>query len=66
MNQVARNATLEELGYLNGCRYVLHDRDATSCGEFPEPLAAGSVKCLRLPPRSPNLSAFEERWVAVK
>jgi putative transposase len=35
MSQVARNAALEELGYLNGCRYVLHDRDAKFCAEFP-------------------------------
>ena len=63
MSQVARNATLEELGYLNGCRYVLHDRDTKFCAEFRETLAAGGVKCLRLPPRSPNLNAFGERWV---
>ena len=29
-------------------RYLLHDRD---------------VKCLRLPPRSPNLNSYAERWV---
>ena len=63
MRQVACNATFEGLGYLNGCRYVLHDRDAKFCSEFRETLAAGGVKCLRLPPRSPNLNAFAERWV---
>ena len=63
MSQVARNATLEELGYLNGCRYVLHDRDAKFCAEFRETLAAGGVKCLALPPCSPNLNSFAERWV---
>jgi len=26
-------------------------------------LAAAGVKCLRLPPRSPNRNAFAERWV---
>ena len=31
--------------------------------EFWETLAAGGVKCLRLPARSPNLNAFAERWV---
>jgi hypothetical protein len=34
MSQVARNATLEELGYLHGCRYVLQDRDAKFCAKF--------------------------------
>jgi putative transposase len=63
MSQVARNATLEELGYLNGCRYVLHDRDTKFCAEFRETLAAGGVKCLALPPCSPNLNSFAERWV---
>src|ERR1700693_1696680 len=63
MSQVARNATLEELGYLHGCRYVLQDRDTKFCAEFRQTLAAGGVKCLRLPPRSPKLNAFAERWV---
>ena len=63
MRQIARNATFEQLGYLNNCRYVLHDRDAKFCTEFRETLAAGDVKCLPLPPRSPNLNAFAERWV---
>jgi hypothetical protein len=42
---------------------VLHDRDAKFCAEFRETLAAGGVKCLQLPPRSPNWNAFAERWV---
>jgi hypothetical protein len=42
---------------------VLHDRDTKFCTEFRKTLAAGGVKCLRLPPRSPNLNAFAERWV---
>jgi hypothetical protein len=63
MRQMACNATLEGMGDLNGCRYVLHDRDTKFCAAFRESLAAGGVKCLRLPPRSPNLNAFAERWV---
>jgi len=63
MRQVACNATFEGIGQLNGCRYVLHDRDAKFCAEFRETLAVAGVKCLRLPPRSPNLNAFAERWV---
>ena len=35
-------ATLEGMGHLNGCRYVLHDRDAKFCTEFRETLAAGA------------------------
>jgi hypothetical protein len=61
MRQIACNAILEGMGQLNGCRYVLHDRDAKFCAEFRESLAAGGVKCLRLPLHSPNLNAFAER-----
>src|SRR6516165_3412053 len=55
--------TFEGIGQLNGCRYVLHDRDAKFCAEFRETLAVAGVKCLRLPPHSPNWNAFAERWV---
>jgi hypothetical protein len=41
LEQVARNATMEGTGNLNGCRYVLHDRDRKFCREFRETLAAG-------------------------
>ena len=64
MQQIARNATLEEWGPLNRCRYVLHDRDTKFCASFRDILAAGGVQPLALPPRSPNLNAFAERWCA--
>jgi hypothetical protein len=63
MTQMARNAVDEESGYLPRHRYVLHDRDTKFCADFRKTLATGGVKCLRLPPRSPNLNAFAERWV---
>ena len=63
MEQVARNATMEDAGYLNSCRYLLHDRDKKFCREFRETLAAGGVKCTPIPARSPNLNAHAERWV---
>jgi putative transposase len=63
MEQVARNATMQEAGYLNGCRYVLHDRDKKFCREFRETLAAGGVKWTPIPARTPNLNAHAERWV---
>src|SRR5215471_5429344 len=63
MEQVARNATMQDTGYLNGCRYLLHDRDQKFCREFRDTLKAGGVKCLPLPARSPNLNAYAERWV---
>src|SRR6266566_3859401 len=63
MEQMARNATMEELGCLHPCRYLLHDRDTKFCESFREVLKAGGVKPLKLPARSPNLNAFAERWV---
>jgi len=44
-------------------QYLLHDRDTKFCASFRAILATGTVKCLALPPRSPNLNAFAERWV---
>jgi hypothetical protein len=63
MTQMGRNATDEACGCLRQQRYVLHDRDSKFGAEFRATLAAGGVECLRLPPRSPNLNAFAERWV---
>ena len=63
MQQVARNATMQDAGYLNACRYLLHDRDKKFCREFRETLATGGVKCTPIPARSPNLNAHAERWV---
>jgi transposase InsO family protein len=60
---MGRNATHEACGCLRQQRYVLHDRDSKFGAEFRKTLAAGGVKCLRLPARSPNLNAFAERWV---
>jgi putative transposase len=63
MEQMARNATMEDTGFLNKQRYLLHDRDSKFCASFREILEAGGVKPLALPPRSPNLNAYAERWV---
>jgi len=63
MEQQARNMTMEQWGYLRGCRYLLHDRDAKFCESFRELIESGSVKPIRLPARSPNLNSYAERWV---
>src|SRR6266571_595376 len=34
MEQMARNMSLADVGFLNGCRYLLHDRDAKFCSAF--------------------------------
>jgi hypothetical protein len=63
MDQMARNVTMEETGFLVGKRYLLHDRDSKYCVSFLELITAEKVKTLALPPKSPNLNAFAERWV---
>ena len=37
---------MEGTGYLNRCRYLVHDRDTKFCPEFRETLAAAGVKWL--------------------
>ena len=49
-------------GILEGCRYLLHDRDAKFCTAFGEILRSAGIEPLALPPRSPNLNAHLERW----
>jgi len=63
MEQIARNAVDEDSGYLRQIRYVLHDRDSKFCASFRAILKTSGVTCVTLPPKSPNLNAFAERWV---
>jgi putative transposase len=61
--QVARNVTDAEGGFLRGKRYLLMDRDGKFSEEFRRTLEAVGVKPVRLPARSPNLSAHIERFM---
>jgi transposase InsO family protein len=61
MNQIARNLTDAEEGFLNGKRYLLMDRDGKFCDGFRKTLRRTGVTSVRLPPRSPNLNAHLER-----
>jgi len=63
MVQMARNAADESSGSLRHIRFVLHDRDTKFCASFRAILNSGGIAPLVLPPRSPNLNAFAERWV---
>lgn len=63
MKQMARNMTWAGTGFLCGCRYLLHDRDAKFCSGFDGVLAAVGIQAIKLPPRSPNLNAYCERWI---
>jgi putative transposase len=63
MRQIARNVTMEGCGALQGCRYLLHDRDSKYTQSFRAIIASGQVEPLMLPARSPNLNSYSERWV---
>ena len=63
MEQMARNVTMEDSGFLIHRKYLLHDHDSKYCSSFRQVIEAVSVKTLALPPRSPNLNAYAERWV---
>ena len=60
---MARNVTMEEWGCLSPGQYLLHDRDGKYCLAFQQIIDAAGVKRVPLPPRSPNLNAYAERWV---
>jgi hypothetical protein len=63
MVQMARNAVDDIDGALLGTRFALHDRDTKFCSSFRTMLQSSGVQPILLPPRSPNLNAFAERWV---
>jgi hypothetical protein len=64
MLQMARNATNESSGFLRGQQYLLHDRDTKFCAAFLDVIRFSGIRPLALPPKSPNLNAFVERWVS--
>ena len=63
IKQIARNTTDPVDGFLAGIRYLIMDRDAIFTVEFRNFLKQEDVKAVRLPPRSPNLNAYAERFV---
>ena len=44
-------------------RFLIIDRDTKYCEAFRHILESSGVKPVRLPPRSPNLNSFAERFV---
>ena len=63
MAQMARNLTDAVAGPLRGFRHLIVDRDPLYTDQFKQLLATAKVELLRLPPNSPNLNAFAERFV---
>ena len=63
MNQIARNLTDCDEGFLNGSRRLIHDRDPLFTRSFRAILKSSGVETVKLPARSPNLNAYAERFV---
>lgn len=63
MSQIGRNVTDAVDGILNGKRYLIHDRDPLFTTEFQNIVASVGVTSVKLPPQSPNLNAYAERFV---
>ena len=63
MTQIARNLTDGFDGFLRGKRYLILDRDVKFCPAFRQMIADAGTELVRLPPRSPNLNAYAERWI---
>jgi putative transposase len=62
MQQIARNVTMDEWGFLEAGQYLIHDRDGKFCPAFKRMVDDAGVKRIPLPPKSPNLNARAERW----
>jgi len=63
MLQMGRNLLDDADGALAGKSFLIIDRDTKYSQRFREFLAEGGVEVIRLPPLSPNLNAFAERFV---
>jgi len=63
MMQIARNLTDVDEQFLRHTRVLIMDRDTKYTDAFRWVLARHGVDVIRLPPRSPNLNAFAERFV---
>jgi putative transposase len=63
MVQIARNLTDAVDGFFAGKRYLIHDRDPLYTREFLATIATVGIESVKLPPQSPNLNAYAERFV---
>jgi transposase InsO family protein len=54
---------MEEWGFLSPGQYLIHDRDTKFCPAFQQLIDEAGVERVVLPPRSPNVNAYADRWV---
>ena len=63
MIQIGRHVTMADWGCLSPGQYLIHDRDSKYCSAFQRLIDDAGVTRVPLPPQSPNLNAYAERWV---
>jgi len=63
MLQIARTEADSAAGALHSKRYLIIDRDTKYSEQFRRLIRDNGTKVIRLPPRSPNLNAYAERFV---
>jgi len=63
MLQMGRNTTDAPSGALHGKRYLIIDRDTKYSQQFRRLVQDSGTEVIRLPPMSPNLNAYAERFV---
>jgi putative transposase len=63
MPQIALNLTMDEWGILEPRQHLIHDGDTKFCAAFKQILDNAGIKRVPLPPRSPQLNGYAERWV---
>ncbi|WP_129782362.1 DDE-type integrase/transposase/recombinase [Peristeroidobacter soli] len=63
MMQMVRNLTDAEEPFLRHTRFLIMDRDTKYSAAFRAALTRERIEPIRLPPRSPNLNAYAERFV---
>jgi len=63
MLQAGRNLIDEESGALASKRYVIVDRDTKYTRQFRRLVEESGTEVIRLPPMSPNLNAYAERFI---
>jgi transposase InsO family protein len=63
MMQVVRNLTDQFAGCLADKTHLIVDRDTKYTAQFRRLVAESRTAVIRLPPRSPNLNAYAERFV---
>ena len=60
MKQVARNVTMDEWGFLENRRYLLHDRDSKFCRSFRRIIESGPVTMVPLPACNPKQTIVKD------